>query len=408
MNYLEKENFEAACKFIIKIGTLAHRYGSQAKRLESYLLRVARKLGFSGVFRSTPTEIFFAFTHKDDLWHKTYLVHMSGVGLNLAKLAKVGELVTNLEKGNVTLLEADARLDEIDKMNPPYGKIIIALGYALLGAGFAGYLNCGTIDIILSAILSIVVYVIVFYTEKLPERFGHWVPFLCTFTTGVLAALISTKLPEIQIYLITLSTVIYLVPGYTISNGVIELTYKYVLSGIINIVNGLVYLALLFAGAWAGITMMSHFLPVHVVPDTSTTNLFSIYTIALGAGLCLIFQTPKRDYPWALAAIVIAYIGIALGNTISSVNTGNLLGTVFAVIFANVWSEKTNRAASLVLIPALVFLVSGSVGFRGFVALSAGNAALGQQQFLHMFVVAGTIAVGLILGNTIYKPKITL
>lgn len=405
----EEDNFEIACRFVIRLGTLAHRYGTQARRLESYLLRVIRTLGYNGIFRSTPTEILFTFIKKDELWHKTHIVYMPGTGIDLAKLAKIGELVTDLESVQLTLLEANESLDRIEKLPPPFGKVIVALGYALSGGGFAGFLLCGVKDIILSAVLSVIVYIIVLWTEKLPERFEHWAPFLCTFTSGILATLISISSPELQVYLITLSSVIYLVPGFTISNGVMELTYKYILSGVINIVNGVVYLALLFAGAWIGITMVRYFFPVLFIPPASiNTDLKWLSAMIMSAGLCLVFQTPKRDFLWAIAGCAIACGGIILGIAISSVNLGNFLGTVFAVVFANIWSAKNNRSASLVLLPAVVFLVSGSIGFRGFVDLSIGNTALGQQELIHMFVVALSIAAGLIVGNSIYKSKITL
>jgi hypothetical protein len=89
-------------------------------------------------------------------------------------------------------------------------------------------------------------------------------------------------------------------------------------------------------------------------------------------------------------------------------NLGNLLGTIVAVVFANLWARKTRRPTSIVLVPASVLLVSGSIGFRGMAALAAGQTAVGEQQFLQMFVVALTIAVGLLIGNTITKPEATL
>ena len=405
----DDRNFEIASRFVIKLGTLAHRYGTQARRLESYLSRVTRTLGYDGVFSSTPTEILFTFKKKDDLWYKTHLIKMPGTGFNLYKLAKVGGLVSGLESGEITLSEAKDRLDEVDNMPPVCCKRLTALGYALSGAGFAGFLKCGIIDIILAAVMSVVVYVIILYTDKYSERLEHWIPFLCTFITGIIVSLISLLLPEIQVYLITLSAVIYLIPGFTISVGIMELSYKYVQSGIINIVNGLVYLALLFAGAWVGITMIRSFFPVQFVSITSvSTNFIWLSAMIMAVGLCIIFQLPKRDFLWAVAGSGIACIGIVLGEAVLDIDAGNFLGTVFAVIFANIWSTKTNRPASLVLLPSIVFLVSGSIGFRGFVALSAHNTSTGYQELFHMFVVAITLAVGLILGNTIYKAKISL
>ena len=47
----------------------------------------------------------------------------------------------------------------------------------------------------------------------------------------------------------------------------------------------------------------------------------------------------------------------------------------------------------------------GSTGFRG---LAAGQVTTGEQQFVQMFVVAITIAAGLLVGNTIVWPRATL
>jgi uncharacterized membrane protein YjjB (DUF3815 family) len=85
-----------------------------------------------------------------------------------------------------------------------------------------------------------------------------------------------------------------------------------------------------------------------------------------------------------------------------------LFGTTIAVVFANVWARTTKRPTSIVLLPAIVLLVSGSIGFRGLTAMAAGQMATGEQQVLQMFVVALTIAAGLLVGNTIAKPRVTL
>jgi len=52
--------------------------------------------------------------------------------------------------------------------------------------------------------------------------------------------------------------------------------------------------------------------------------------------------------------------------------------------------------------------VSGSIGFRGLAAMASGQAAIGEQQFMQMFIVALTIAAGLLIGNTIVKPQASL
>lgn len=53
-------SFEEAWRFIVKIGLAAHRYGSTASRLESFLEGLSKKFGYEGVFRSTPSDIVSA------------------------------------------------------------------------------------------------------------------------------------------------------------------------------------------------------------------------------------------------------------------------------------------------------------------------------------------------------------
>ena len=55
-------NFDEACRFIIKLGEKVHGYGPNAARLEWYLSRITKILGYEGIFRSTPDQIIFAFS----------------------------------------------------------------------------------------------------------------------------------------------------------------------------------------------------------------------------------------------------------------------------------------------------------------------------------------------------------
>lgn len=67
------------------------------------------------------------------------------------------------------------------------------------------------------------------------------------------------------------------------------------------------------------------------------------------------------------------------------------------------------------VLSGLVYLVKQFAGAYGGIllgsalaAIAVGQVATGEQQFLQMFVVAITIAAGLLIGNTIVRPKTTL
>ena len=101
----------------------------------------------------------------------------------------------------------------------------------------------------------------------------------------------------------------------------------------------------------------------------------------------------------------IAYLGVMAGSSILDPNLGNLVGTIVAVVVANLWARQTGRPTSIVLIPAIVMLVSGTIGFRGLASMAEGELLLGAQQFFQMFVVALTIVTGVFVGYTIVRPE---
>ena len=76
-------------------------------------------------------------------------------------------------------------------------------------------------------------------------------------------------------------------------------------------------------------------------------------------------------------------------------------------VFANSWEWKMEKPGSIVLLPAITVLVSGSIGFQGLVATAQGNTA-GTAQFMDMFLIAITLTAGLVIANIIVKPKKSL
>ena len=375
-----------------------------------FLSRLTTALGFHGVFRSTPTEIVFAFEENEGQAQRTHLVSLPGTGLELNRLARVGELVDGVVAGQISLAEATKRLDEIAKIPHPWGNLANAASYTFAGAAFAVLLSGGWWDVLFSALYSLVVFLMVLLAGRFGAPAAAWLPLSTAFVAGALTAGTKILLPELNLVLVTLSAILILIPGYPVSVGIVELVSQHVVSGAANLMNGLVYLAKQFAGAWLGVSLVEL---AWSVPDAAAGAAVSsewlwLMIPLLIVSLCVAFQTPRRDFLWAAFVCGAAYGGILLGSHLAGGNLGNLLGTIIAVVCANLWARQTLRPTSITLLPAIVLLVSGSIGFRGLVAIAEGQTATGEQQFLQMFVVALTIAAGLLVGNTLVGPKASL
>jgi len=114
--------FEGAWQFIVKVGLAAHRYGSTAGRLESFLAGLSKKFGYEGVFRSTPSDIVFAVRESPDSPQRVEFIATPPPGVDLDKLARLGDLLQDMQAGTLSLADSSARLDAIDKVPPPWGK----------------------------------------------------------------------------------------------------------------------------------------------------------------------------------------------------------------------------------------------------------------------------------------------
>lgn len=397
-------SFNDACHFIIKLGERIHSYGPNAYRIEFYLNKITKALGYKGVFRSTPTEINFAFSEDGIAWQKTHVSSMGGTGTELNRMANVGELINKIEKGTISLYEANKRLDEIDALPHPWGNMSSALSFIMCGAAFPVLLGGTWWDVTLSGVFSLVVFLMTLFGGK-GLLSGEWIPFSSAFVVGLLTAIARMFLPEINGVIIVVSSILVLIPGYPISVGIVEIVSKHINSGLSNLVSGLIYLFKQFLGGYLGVILVKL---LATFPETTSASgvdpiwlwLF-IPLIIVGLGIAL--QTPFRDFLWASLAMLVAYLGTVYGSEWMGSNFGNLLGTVLLVVFTNSWTRITKRPPSIVLVPAFILLVSGSIGFRGLAAMTEGNLQTGTQQFIQMFIVATTMAIGIFVGNSIIK-----
>lgn len=405
-----KVSFDEMCRFLVKFGKAAHGYGSTAPNLEASLATITQAFGFHGAFQVTPTEIIFGFQEDESQPQRVLLTNLPFGGLDLDKLAKVGELVDAVLNGSVSLADADGQLDKIAKDPVPWGQIANALSYAFTGAGIAVLFGGSWCDVLFAAVFSLVVFAMTILSGQIGARAADWIPLSTAFVAAVLTGIARYYIPEINLVLVILAAIIVLVPGYGISLGIAELVGHHTVSGTANLMNGLVYLAKQFAGAWLGVILVQALLPVaSAAAGTPVESQWLwLFMPLIIAGLCIIFQTSRRDFFWAALGCVLAYGGILVGGALLGSNLGNFLGTVAAVIFANLWNRETSRPTSIALLPAIVLLVSGSIGFRGLAAMASGQVTTGADQFLQMFVVALTLAAGFLVGNTIVQPKASL
>lgn len=397
---------EDARRLLIAVGEDAQRYGASRARVTELQRKLAEAMECDVYVLSTSTHSLFAFEDPQTNVQTLRLIPNVGADFELHKLAELEALVDSVATNEVALDDALARLPEIRKLPRPWGTPALALSYALVGGGLVPLFAGNWWDAAAALPLSLLVFAMVVGVGRIGGAAASRLPLVSTFVVAALAAMTKVFVPELNVVLVTLSAVAVLLPGYTVSLGAGELAVGYIGSGWANLISGLVYLVKQAFGGWLGAML------VMTVVDVPTATAQSIQppwvwflTPLLIVGLCMVFQTARRDMLGASLGCIVAYLGILLGNRLGSSDIGNLLGTILLVGFARLWASVRKRPVTIFLLPGIVFLVSGTVGFRGLAAIAEGQVSVGVGLFIHMFVVAGTITFGLLIGQTLFSSK---
>ena len=401
-----KVSFDDAWVFILKVGVAAHKYGSTANRLESFLTSLAKGFGYQGEFKSTPVEIRFGLRETPDSQQRVEVMPTAPPDMDLDKLARLGDVLNKIKAGTLSIKDADPRIDAIDQIPPPWGKFASMLGYLFVGFGLAPLLGAGWMDTLFASLFSIIVYGIILLSNRLGATAMKWMPLTTALITGFLTMMVKHWVPSLNLVVVILSAIAIILPGFTISLGAGELVSKRVKSGIYNLKSGLITLIKQIAGAIIGVGIASVLVTVTVAAPQAPVDQkwMLLYFPLLLIGLAFGFQISRRDLPWSVLVSALAFLGVQAGSSMMNDNLGNLLGTIVAVVVANFWARKTGRPTSIVLIPAIVMLVSGTIGFRGLATMASGDMALGVHQFFQMFIVAMTLVAGIMIGSKIIQP----
>lgn len=148
-----------------------------------------------------------------------------------------------------------------------------------------------------------------------------------------------------------------------------------------------------------------------LVPGVSQETIalpFWTEGIALGLGLlafAVLFRVPAREIPWTfvIGAGVYATARFGsywLGPDLAVGTAAFLLGAA-----ANFYARVRRRPAAIPLVPSLMLLVPGSVGFRSLLSLLEKNVLSGVETAFQMIMVGVSLVTGLLLANLVLPPK---
>ncbi|GAA0859938.1 threonine/serine ThrE exporter family protein [Aliiglaciecola litoralis] len=405
---MDKKEFIQIRRFILKLGKMLHKYGSPSFRLEAYLTEIATYLGVHASFISTPTSlsiVLWSDRHEDEYNHAA---RMQPGELDMNSLSLTDELANQLLSGEISLVDADKRLNEIDAMPSPYSKGLTAVAFSMSTSAFAMLMGAGWPEIICSGILGFIVYVWTLWAMR-SKRVNLMLEPVASFSVGLAACAINFYLDiGFNIWLIILSSLIILVPGLSLTMGLAELSSRNLVSGTARIMDATMQLFKLYFGAFLGISLGYQLFGQQelVVAETLPFWVNWLGVFMLSIGLVAIFRTRMKHVPWAIASTFIAYAASTFSSAYLENGLGAFVGAFSLGVFANLFSRIVNAPSTIVAMHGLIVLVPGSKTYIGLNSFISGQDFIkadhiGQETFMILM----SLVAGLIFANVVMPTR---
>ncbi len=388
-------------RFLLTMARALHTAGTTAQRLEDSLALLARGLGMGDAqFFSTPTSIMCAFGELER--QETHLLRLAPAGPNIGRLSKLDRVVNDVLDGAISTPEALKRVERIEAEPSPYRALTTILAFGLGSAGIARFLGGGIAEIVVGALLGLVTGSLESAAERVPslERVYETIAaFMAAFLATSIAALLGPYASSTAI----LAGIIVLLPGLVLTNAVRELAERHLASGTARLAGAvMILLGLIFGVALGNRTATLLFGAAReIAPAALPWWTLVVSIVAAGASFVVILKAERRDTGWIVVACGISYLLASGSVRLAGPEVGLFVAALFDGVSATLWGRWRDRPQSVVLVPAILMLVPGSVGFQSLNSLLERNVIAGVQTAFAMVLAATALSAGLLVATSI-------
>ncbi|SHE62847.1 Uncharacterized membrane protein YjjP, DUF1212 family [Atopostipes suicloacalis DSM 15692] len=213
------------------IGRLMLENGAETYRVEDTVYRVAVNYGMQGVsVFSVPTALIITVQGPTGEEY-TRLHRITEQKSNLGVVAEANELSRRIAKTDLTPNEALLELDRLNRMESSYSPFEEFLAIAFICGFFAILFQGNLHDLVAAAITGSIGYMVFLYSKKL-TNIRFFSELLGALTIGWAALILTNLSIGHDVNVIIVASIMTLVPGKAITNGIRDLMASHFISGV--------------------------------------------------------------------------------------------------------------------------------------------------------------------------------
>ena len=230
---------------------------------------------------------------------------------------------------------------------------------------------------------------------------------IAAFAATLIVAAFSKILGPTNIYISIVAGVVVLLPGYSLTLALHELANNELVAGMARLGRVLSVLLELGCGAFLGFAVIGPALlqTGDVMPHAVAGRWWILAAVLMTAGISIDLDTPLRDVVWVFASSVVALLTSHLlaGTHVHSISA--FLSAFLCGIVANVGARILRIPQALMLVPALLVLVPGSLSYESVLFAFQHNISSAVTFGINATFAAVQLVAGLLLSQLVVPAK---
>ena len=394
-------------RVVLRLGQMLLAAGAGSYRVKASMRTCAEAVGIEKHHAQVTFTEVVATAYANGTF-RTELAEQRLLGVNADRIDRITNYLATIEGTQVLVEDVDKALDEIERVKPLYGWLANALASGLACAAFA-FLNAG--GWVECSVVAIAAFIGQFLRRQMLKRhmnhFGVWM--VCggvAASAYILCVYLAQKYmgiePTHQAGFI--SALLFLVPGFPLVTGIIDLVRHDFAGGIQRIV----YVAMLVVSAGVAVWSISKVFnwsvtPVYVVSLPAYIHFpLRFFTSFVAAfGFAMLFNSPPKVC--AAAALIGAVINtgrIALAVELGMpVPAAVGLAALCAGLLAAAVAAKTRYSRVTLSVPAVVIMIPGVPLYRSLTYLNNGQTMEALEQLSTVLFTIVAIGIGLAISR---------
>lgn len=387
--------------FLATMARALHESGVATDSLEQTLSNIADSIGVPLQIFALPTQITIAVGPR---WNqKTVLMRLEPGQVNLRRISLLNTIYDDLVAGKIDYREAAVAVNNIDNRWPGLNVYWQIPALALVALGVAILLGAGTREIIVAGLIGLstgIIAVIGTYNAVVARLFEVIAAFAGTLIVGAFTKFVGPT----NIYVSIVAGVVVLLPGYSLTLALHELSNNNLVAGVARLGKVLSVLLALACGALLGFALLGPKLlalgDVHM--HAVAGRWWIVAAVLMAIGLSIDLDSRLRDFVWVFASCFVALlISHSLAGT--PVHTVSAFASAFLCgIVANLGARFLRLPQSVMLVPALLVLVPGSLSYESVLFAFQNNISSALTFGINATFAAVQLVAGLLLSQLVF------